>query len=274
MVRRQQSKALARISALKLQRALKGKLSPEIKHDGGGLYLRILPSSASWIFRYQRDNVPHSMGLGTLMEVGGPEARELARQHRSALAAGLDPLLERQRERRVVEVAEVEERAKLTTFKSFADPILAQLDQSQLNKKHKANWRQSIVTYCYPVIGDLALDDIEARHVLDILKPIWGTKIPTARRVRQRLEQLLDDAALHKLRSKPNPARLPDLKRALCRYSTERVRGHHAALPWREVPALMTRLRKDGDVSSHALMLTVLSACPRTRMATASSRRA
>lgn len=181
MKRHPLSKALARLSALTLQRAEKGRLPPACCMTAVASISGSTTSSAAWLYRYQQDHGQHWMGLGRLADMPAPGAREIVRQHRLARAQGRDPLIERRIEERQRDVQRV-------TFKAFADPILDQLDRQQLNAKHRANWRQSIVDYAYPVIGRLTLDEIDTRRILKILEPIWGPKHPTAKRVRQRLE--------------------------------------------------------------------------------------
>jgi integrase len=61
------------------------------------------------------------------------------------------------------------------------------------------------------------------------------------------------------LSHKANPARYQDLKRGLSAFVAERPRGNHKALPWRQVPALMKRLRANHSLSSYALQLTILA---------------
>jgi hypothetical protein len=70
--------------------------------DTGGLYLQVpKPGTisprrryppASWLFRYERNGRERWMGLGPLHTFSLDDARELARQCRKQLAAGIDPL--------------------------------------------------------------------------------------------------------------------------------------------------------------------------------------
>lgn len=62
------------------------------------------------------------------------------------------------------------------------------------------------------------------------------------------------------LSKKANPARYHDLKRPLAAFTAEKPPGHHKALPWRQVPALMKRLAANGSLSAAALRLTILAA--------------
>ena len=63
------------------------------------------------------------------------------------------------------------------------------------------------------------------------------------------------------LPDRANVARWADLKRPLAAFTAEKPPGHHKALPWRQVPALMKRLQANQSLSSSALRLAILSAC-------------
>ena len=69
--------------------------------DGGGLYLQITSAAAkSWIFRYSVASRSREMGLGSLTAIPLADARELAAECRAQRAAGLDPIAERDAERK------------------------------------------------------------------------------------------------------------------------------------------------------------------------------
>src|SRR6266478_1662579 len=70
---------------------------PRGKHeDGGGLRLVVRGRGrASWVFRFKRDGRRREMGLGALSNVPLAVAREIAAEHRLALARGVDPLAAR-----------------------------------------------------------------------------------------------------------------------------------------------------------------------------------
>lgn len=44
------------------------------------------------------------------------------------------------------------------------------------NKKHIAQWRSTLETYAYPVIGQKTISDISKADILAILEPIWLTR--------------------------------------------------------------------------------------------------
>ncbi len=129
--------------------------------------------------------------------------------------------------------------------------------------KSAAQWRSSLAAYANPVIGKLPLTDVTTDHVLEILRPIWSTKRETARRVQHRVARILRAAKAQGIVSGDNPAdwrgKLEDLLPA----RDERHTRHHAALPYKDLPALMTRLRKLRSVSARALEFAILT-CART----------
>ena len=59
------------------------------------------------------------------------------------------------------------------------------------NGRHAQSWLASLEQYAFPRIGARLVSEVTSADVLEILTPIWHQKAPTARRVRQRLRQLL-----------------------------------------------------------------------------------
>lgn len=251
-------KTLHRIDPLTLRRIGEGKYRRRQRalHDGGGLYLRLRPGGGSWAFRYERDGAKVWMGLGSLQQIDAATAREQARQFRVTLGLGQHPLHERREERRR---QRAERQAAGATFKQVAEQVLADFEKSTRHAKTRRSWRQVLETYAYPVLGNMAITDIERGDVLKVLRPIWATMSDTSRRVRRRIEHVIDEARTLGLSDRPNPARFAELKSSLSAFVSERPRRGHTALPWREVPALMKRLEANGSLSATALRLTILA---------------
>jgi hypothetical protein len=57
-------------------------------------------------------------------------------------------------------------------------------------------WRTTMVTYAYPIIGHVEVRDIDTEMIVRILQPIWMKKAETARRVRGRIKAILDAEAV------------------------------------------------------------------------------
>ncbi len=224
--------------------------------DGGGLYLSISPdgSRRRWVFlfRWKEEGQTgagklREMGLGSASTVSLARARELAAQARAYLAEGRNPLVTQSMERR------------LPTFGEMADEVIASLESGWRNPKHRDQWRMTLTTYCEP-IRSVPVDAITTEHVLDILKPIWGKVPETASRLRGRIEKVLDAAKAKGHRTGENPARWRGHLDHLLPKRLKLTRGHHKALPYEEVPALVARLRQTGSVSALCLEFTILTA--------------
>lgn len=84
---------------------------------------------------------------------------------------------------------------------------MLEIKNSELkNKKHIAQWRSTLETYAYPVIGQKIISDITKADILSILEPIWLTKNETANRLQGRLEVVLDYAKAKEFFTGDNPA--------------------------------------------------------------------
>ena len=80
--------------------------------DGGGLYLQVTKTVAgqpnkSWLFRYSVGGRERQMGLGSLSEIKLAAARERATECRLQRLAGIDPIEERERARRVTDASSI-----------------------------------------------------------------------------------------------------------------------------------------------------------------------
>jgi integrase len=231
--------------------------------DGGGLYLAVRPLKGgegvtrSWIFRYRRAGRLHDLGLGPLAAVGLAAARERARQARQKLLDGVDPI----EERKAARVAAAVSAARTVTFEQCADGFIEANRSGWKSAKHAEQWKSTLLTYAYPVIGTLPVDVIETVHVMKIIEPIWKTKTETANRVRGRIEKVLDRAKALKLRTGDNPARWTGhLDQLLPRKSQVAPVQNHPALPYADLPVFMVKLRQLDSISAQALEFTILTA--------------
>jgi integrase len=225
---------------------------------GSGAYLQISQrGTKAWLFRYQRDGKARQMGLGAYDLVTLAEARAKAVVARKALLEGHDPLEVKAARRAYARL----EAAKGLTFRDCAERMISSHEAAWKNPKHRAQWRSTLATYCYPTFGDLAVADVDTGLVLKSLEPLWTAKPETAGRVRGRIESVLDWAKARGYRDGENPARwrghldklLPNRRRL------RRVRNH-PAMPYADVPALMAELRGRESMSAKALEFMILCA--------------
>ena len=223
-----------------------------------GLALQVTQSGAqSWVLRFRSGGRQRETGLGSFPSVTLAAAREKARQLRSIVSDGRDPIAMIQAR----ESAALAERQTLKTFSEVAQQYIAQHEKFWKNAKHQAQWASTLRTYVEPSIGNMLVRDIRPTHIIAILEPIWTTKTETAARVRSRIELVLDDATARGFREGLNPARWKgNLDAVLPTPSKVAPVRHHAALGVKEIGAFMRRLRTQQGMGARALEFAVLTA--------------
>ena len=216
--------------------------------DGGNLYLSVSPNGGRrWVFMFRHGGRVREMGLGSARDVSLAKARERAAEARAHLTDGRNPLDER-----AVEAPAV------TTFGQAAEEHMAVMETGWTGRT-ASGWRWTLTEYAAP-IWSKPVADVSTEDVLGILKPLWREKPETASRVRTRIESVLDAVKARGLRSGENPAAwkgnlaslLPPVKRL--------SRGHHAAMPYGDVPGFVAKLREGTSTSYRALEFTILTA--------------
>lgn len=249
--------------ALELTDVVVRKLASPGRHAVGGvpgLHLHVTPTGArSWSLLAMIGGRRREMGLGAYPEVSLKEAREAARKARQDIRDGRDPIAERQAARQALAAAA----GRSATFKQAAEAFIAAHEKSWANPAHRKQWRSSLEAYAYPVIGQLAVGDVALAHVLKILEPIWTTKTETAKRLRGRIEQVLDAAQARGQIDGPwqNPARWRGhLDKLLAKPSRVAQVKHHRALPIDDAGAFMARLQAQEGTGARALEFAILTA--------------
>lgn len=216
---------------------------------GRGLWLNVTALGAkSWFFRYMMAGENHWMGLGSYPEVELAEVRELALDARRLIKRGIDPLAERRKGKVVI-----------PTFGQMADEVAAGLAHGFRNEKHKAQWAMTLNVYAAP-LRDMRVDRIETADILAVLKPLWLTKQETARRLRGRIETVLDAAKAKGHRVGDNPSSWKGNLKSLLPARQKLAQAHHEAMAYADVPALLAKLRTRASVAALALEFIILTA--------------
>jgi integrase len=167
---------------------------------------------------------------------------------------GLDPKDERDKTR----AAAISLRAHQITFDDAIDQCMTAKVSEWKNFKHGQQWRNTLVTYASPVLGQISVDLITTELVHKVLQPIWHTKTETATRVRQRIESVLDWCKARGYCHGDNPARLKGALGELLPKSQKIA--HHPAIPYGEINAFVTELRKQRGYAPLALEFMLLTA--------------
>lgn len=223
--------------------------------DGGGLYLRITPAgSRTWAFMTSEAGKRREISLGPVASVPLATARRLASEMRETVATNGDP-------RAVLAPASVIQKVTVPSFGAFADEYISSVEEGWKNPVHRQQWRNSLRDHA-AALNDLAVDTIGTDDVLAVLRPIWMTKAETAKRVRGRIEKILDAAKARGFRQRDatNPAAFKGHLALLLPAQKSLQRGHHAALPWREAPFFMFQLRAREALAARCLEFVILTA--------------
>src|SRR6478672_3735242 len=237
------ARAIHRLTARRVE-----TLSKHGRHaDGGDLYLSISPNGGRrWVFLYRWHGKPTEIGFGSARDVTLARARELATGGRIRLAQGVNP-------------KDARKPAAGATFGECADRLVEAMRPSWRNEKHASQWQMTLGNYAFS-IRRLPVADVSVDAVLEVLKPIWGSKPETASRLRGRIEKVLDAAKAQGLRFGENPARWRGHLDHLLPKPSKLTRGHHAAMPYADVPAFMSDLKAREAVAARALEFTILTA--------------
>jgi integrase len=161
--------------------------------------------------------------------------------------------------------------ARERTFDECASEYIAAHEAEWENAKHRQQWRNTLATYASPIFGEQPVQAIDVHLVQKALQqevkgsdgrkgPLWTMKPETAKRVRGRIEAILDWATAKELRTGDNPARWTGL---LSNLLPKRAKGrgvaHHAALAIDDVGGFIRDLRAreaDAALAFEFLILT------------------
>jgi integrase len=198
--------------------------------DGGGLRLVVAVTGAKrWVMRVTINDKRRELGLGGYPFVSLEAARKRAAEIREAAKEGRDLIRERRSEQQ-----------RTQAFRLCFEEVYDLRRERLSNRKALLQWRSTMETYVLPSIGDLPVAEIQAGHVLAVLRPIWFAKPETGKRVLQRMETVFRSAILRGLRDKASPC--IGVQQELGTKHREVV--SHRSLPYAAVPAFLVELRK------------------------------
>jgi integrase len=244
-------RAVNRLTPLKV----KNVKSSGMHADGGGLYLRVSPKGTkSWIFRYGIGGKLRDMGLGSINDVSLAAARRRARELRDLRTTGKDPITHQ----RAAVAAQRASDARSITFQVAAERWLA-IHEAGWVPKHARVLAGMLRDHAFPTLGALPVRMIDTALIVQTLAPLWMTKGQTAKRLRGRIESILDWARVAGFREGENPARWRGhLEHTLSRQVVTRT--HHAALPYQDLSRYMAKLRELTGPAARCLEFVILTA--------------
>jgi hypothetical protein len=221
------TRALNKLSAPKVRTCAPGKYS-----DGGGLWLvKREDGGGQWVLRVTIHGRRREMGLGSIGEVPLKEARESAETWRAKVRANLDPIKERERERR-------EAARNLHVLNDVALDAFESRKAELKGDGIAGRWFSPLQLHVLPKLGKVPVADIDQNDIRDVLQPIWHTKSETARKAMNRLAICLKHGAALGL-----DVDLQATEKAAALLGRQRHKAQNVpALNWREVPAFYASL--------------------------------
>lgn len=188
------------------------------------------------------------MGLGSLQFVSLKEAREEAEKWRSVVRQGLDPIKERERQRR--EAVRGNHTLNVVAEEAF------EARKAELKGDGKAGrWFSPLELHVLPKLGRVPVEEIDQLDVKNALAPIWHTKASTAKKAMNRLGIVLRHAAAMGL---DVDIQATEKAKALLGKARHKPK-HIPAMAWQEVPEFYASL-DEGSVTHLALRLLILTA--------------
>lgn len=222
----------------------------------------------SWILRVKVGDLRQPIGLGPYPQVSLASAREQAAKLVLEARQGVNLKVKKQQQRSaLIAVA-----SKQKTFRECAEAYIAAHSSDYTNEKHRKQWPSTLVTYAYPVIGNMLVADITMRDIRNMLEQetlvdedtkgkLWYVKTETAKRLLGRVKTVLDYATVNEYRSGTNPAQWTGyLSTQLPSPRKLQKKQHHAAVPYQQMGKFMTNLRKLNSISAKALEFLILTA--------------
>jgi integrase len=224
----------------------------KVLSDGGGLMLFVNERGArTWVLRYSKDGKRRDMTLGRHPELSLLAAREKRDEQRAILRDGGDPQTVRK---------EVQREENMPTFGDCADQYIAKHGRKWRSDIHRAQWKRSLEVHA-ATIRSTPVNMIDKDAVLSVVEPIWNRAQETGDRLRNRIELVLEFARAsgHVPEDRPNPARWRGWMEHLLPAHEQGEDKHFTAMPYKEVPSFLGRLRASDGLAAPALEFVVLT---------------
>jgi integrase len=215
--------------------------------DGQGLWLiKSRKETGKWMVRLAVNGKRREMGLGPWPDVSIAEARNRAQMARKRLRDGIDPIQERQQQRKQLD--------RITVAEAVQGCFEAR--QAELKGDGKAGrWLSPLNVHVLPKIGKQAVEDVDQHTLKAILGPIWHEKPDTARKAMNRINLTLKHAAALGL-----DVDLQAIMKAQALLGKRRhVVKHIPSLPYQEAPGFYRWLCSKQMVSALALRFMMLT---------------
>jgi len=142
-----------------------GKAAGDKHSDGGGMYLHVTKVGKYWRLAYRFAGKQKTLALGVYPAVTLAQARKKRDEAKALLAAGTDPSAAKRIEKAAAVVAAG------NTFEAVAREFHATMRESW-SPTYSVKWLAGVARHLFPTIGRMALGDIAAPVLLDVLRRV------------------------------------------------------------------------------------------------------
>lgn len=157
-------------------------------HDGDGLFLIVKTNGKKlWRFRYQRPTTKKRtmIGIGAFPAISLADARRLRANYLALLANGLDPQVQ-------AELIEEQQQIAIDSIFSTVAFNWFQLKSKSVTPDYAKDIWRSLEKDIFPAIGELPVQQIKARTLVEALEPIKAREaLETVRRLIQRINEIM-----------------------------------------------------------------------------------
>ncbi len=204
------------------------KAPPGKHYDSGGfgLILRVRSSGrARWAWRGTVRGRRVELGLGRRAFMSLRRARETAFEYARIAADGDDPRTQR---------------SNAPTFRDATESVIRLQRRSwkagAASRRQEQQWRQTLTTHAFPVLGDMTVDQVTAADVLRVLTPLWTAKPAAAKTVKQRIGIVLRWAIAQGFRQDDPMGAVGSV------LPRQPHGGHHRFLPPKDIETAMAKI--------------------------------
>ena len=142
-------------------------------YDRDGLMVRVTAAGkARWVWRGMVRGKRIEVGMASTRFRSLREAREVAFEHTRTARLGGDPRASASPE--------------VPTFAEAAELYL-EIQSADWGKDHATKVRRLLERHALPILGDLAVDEIQTADLMRVLLPLWRRQRATGQRLRQRI---------------------------------------------------------------------------------------
>ena len=144
------------------------------------------------------------------------------------------------------------------TFGECADKLLASMEAGWRNEKHRAQWRMTL-TNMPRLLVDKRVSEVETDDVLRVLA-LFGKLDPKPRRDSGGASRGCSTMPRRRVAGRGEPGAVAGPPQERAADSEKLTRGHHAAMPYQDVPAFVQELPGKQAMAARALEFLILTA--------------